>query len=76
VTTDATQLHGTEAIMTYDVWFAKDGDNLYAVTCKPGDVPSRRAHKVTSVTKTLQRIKAKGHTISQVGITDPELLEF
>ena len=62
--------------MELDVWFAKKGDAIYVVTCPPGEVPQRRARKVKGVAHILKIIKSKGYTITQVGITDADLLEL
>lgn len=62
--------------MEIDVWFAKNGDDVYVVTCPPGEVPQRRARKVKGVSHILKIIKSKGYTIIQVGITDPNLMEL
>lgn len=60
--------------MECDVWFARYEDSLWAVTTRPGQAPTHEPHEVLSAAGTLRRIRERGHTITQVGICDPEMI--
>lgn len=60
--------------MKYDVWFCRHQGQLYSVCTAPGEAPETPPRKVSTAARTLDLLKANGHTVTQVGICTPDMI--
>lgn len=60
--------------MEYEIWFCRHRGVLYAALSKPEEPPHTRPYRTVSVAHALRKLRENGHTVSQVGILDPEMI--
>lgn len=60
--------------MEFDVWFTRHDDVLFMALGEPGGPPTTKPMPIRSVKQAYDQFRKNGHTITQVGIADPELI--